>query len=120
MTITGRVVDETGIGMPGAILISGGNGATTDQDGNFSMESTDQTVTANYVGYEPLEKPISGFMEFKMNPSQSSELAGVEIVADAFVKKVYRAELIVWVMIILAILGLIYAYKKGWFNFSIA
>ncbi|NID13313.1 SusC/RagA family TonB-linked outer membrane protein [Fibrivirga algicola] len=53
--ITGRITDENNAGLPGANVIEKGttNGATTDADGNFVINASDNatTLTVSSVGY---------------------------------------------------------------------
>lgn len=60
ITITGRVSDESGVGLPGATIIVAGttNGATTDLDGMYKLTVPENaSITISYVGY--LTKNIS-------------------------------------------------------------
>ncbi|NNE76955.1 MAG: TonB-dependent receptor, partial [Pricia sp.] len=55
-TVTGTVIDgETGSPLPGANVVERGttNGATTDFDGNFSIEvsSDSGTLVISYIGF---------------------------------------------------------------------
>ncbi len=58
-TITGKVVDESDLGIPGAnILIKGTTkGAVTDLDGNFTVDVNpqDNILVVSYIGYETRE-----------------------------------------------------------------
>jgi TonB-dependent starch-binding outer membrane protein SusC len=59
--VTGKVVDETGIGMPGVnVLLKGtATGTTSDTDGNYSLEATqDATLVFSFVGYESQEVAV--------------------------------------------------------------
>lgn len=63
-TITGTVIDgETGSPLPGANVVVKGttNGATTDFDGNFSIEVTSNSgvLKFTYLGFVPQEKNFS-------------------------------------------------------------
>ncbi|WP_188558719.1 SusC/RagA family TonB-linked outer membrane protein [Hymenobacter glacieicola] len=62
-TITGRVIDEKGQGMPGVTVLEKGtsNGATTDADGRYSLSVADNaTLSFSFVGYLTQEVPVSG------------------------------------------------------------
>ncbi|SHE35710.1 TonB-linked outer membrane protein, SusC/RagA family [Arenibacter palladensis] len=53
-TITGTVVDENGIGLPGASVVEKGttNGTQTDFDGNFTINvSRNATLAISYIGF---------------------------------------------------------------------
>jgi TonB-dependent starch-binding outer membrane protein SusC len=58
-TISGKVTDEAGVGMPGVNVILKGtpNGTASDVDGNFSLAiPNDQAVLVfTFVGCEPME-----------------------------------------------------------------
>ena len=60
-TITGTVVDETGMTVIGAtVMVKGTNdGTITDMDGNFSLQgNVGTTLVVSYVGYATLEVKI--------------------------------------------------------------
>ena len=57
-TVTGRVVDEKGAGLPGVnVIIKGGsNGTQTDIDGKFTLAVPEgSTLVFSFVGYAPQE-----------------------------------------------------------------
>jgi hypothetical protein len=62
-TITGKVVDETDLGIPGAnILIKGTTkGAVTDLDGNFTLDLApdEKSLVVSYIGYETKEVTLT-------------------------------------------------------------
>ena len=54
-TVTGNVIDDEGVPLPGATLVEFGtnNGTTTDFDGNYSITVQDgASISASFVGYE--------------------------------------------------------------------
>ena len=60
--ISGTVVDETGEVLPGATIIKKGTtvGATTDFDGNFSIEANQgDTLVISYIGYQSKEVVVT-------------------------------------------------------------
>lgn len=63
-TVTGTVTDELNSPLPGATVLELGttNGATTDFDGNFTIEVTDQNaiLEISYLGYTTKELPLDG------------------------------------------------------------
>jgi TonB-linked SusC/RagA family outer membrane protein len=65
LVISGKVVDEGGIGMPGVNVIVKGtsNGTTTDSDGlynlNVTNEQSEGTLVFSFIGYITQEAPIS-------------------------------------------------------------
>jgi len=61
--LTGRIVDETGVGIIGANVIIKGTttGANTDMAGKFTLNlpANDAVLVVTYVGYEDREVPVS-------------------------------------------------------------
>ncbi|MEN8251617.1 MAG: carboxypeptidase-like regulatory domain-containing protein, partial [Bacteroidota bacterium] len=60
-TITGKITDENGLGLPGATVMEQGtsNGTTTDIDGNFKLDvSPDAILEITFIGYETLTIPV--------------------------------------------------------------
>ena len=54
-TVTGRVIDNQGVPLPGATVLEIGtsNGTTTDFDGNYSITVQDGvSISASFVGYD--------------------------------------------------------------------
>ncbi len=76
-TLTGVVVDESGMGLPGAsVLIKGTNNAvSTDFDGKFTIrvDNTATTLVISYVGFDTAEIPISDKTDFKVTLKESSQ-----------------------------------------------
>ncbi len=61
--VSGKVVDETGVGLPGASIIVKGTstGTTTDMDGNYKLNAPDNAVlVVSFVGYRSQEIVING------------------------------------------------------------
>ncbi len=62
--VTGSVIDENGMVLPGANIVEKGttNGVTADFDGNFSIELADANATliVSYIGYAAKEVPVNG------------------------------------------------------------
>lgn len=61
--ITGKVSDETGVGLPGVtILVKGTNkGTVADFDGNYSiMADESATLVFSFIGFEAQEETING------------------------------------------------------------
>ncbi len=56
-SIQGRVVDEAGEPLPGVNIMSKDKkaGTVTDMDGQFTLNTDNTTVVANYIGYETRE-----------------------------------------------------------------
>ncbi|MCB2406562.1 SusC/RagA family TonB-linked outer membrane protein [Hymenobacter lucidus] len=62
-TITGRVVDEKGAGIPGVNVVVKGtsNGAQTDPDGRFKITAdANATLVFSFIGYLAQEVPLNG------------------------------------------------------------
>jgi TonB-linked SusC/RagA family outer membrane protein len=73
--ITGTVVDESGIPLPGAnVLIQGtSTGTLTDFDGNFSLEAArGDVLLISYVGYETQEVVVGEANEFQITLMQNA------------------------------------------------
>ncbi len=63
VNITGKIVDENGIGLPGASVVVKGTttGTTTDIDGNYKLNVPDGSVLlVSYVGYVNKEIEVAG------------------------------------------------------------
>lgn len=64
--VTGKVLDRTGIGMPGVTVVlknKAGSGAITDIDGNFSISVEDMqnaTLIFSFVGFQTREITLKG------------------------------------------------------------
>ncbi|MBV6639331.1 MAG: TonB-dependent receptor [Cyclobacteriaceae bacterium] len=61
VTVTGRVTDESGEGLPGATILEKGtsNGTITDVDGNYQLSvSESATLLVSFVGYRSMELPV--------------------------------------------------------------
>lgn len=84
-TITGTVVDESGLGVIGAnILIKGtSSGTVTDLDGNFQLEVSeeDKTLVISYVGYAPQEVAIANKTVVDVTLKSSIDLSEVIVTA---------------------------------------
>ncbi|MBX0292320.1 TonB-dependent receptor [Hymenobacter sp. HSC-4F20] len=75
-TITGRIVDEKGQGMPGVTVLEKGtsNGATTDNDGRYSLTVADNaTLTFSFVGYVTQEVAVNGRTSININLAPDSK-----------------------------------------------
>lgn len=74
--ITGTVVDESGLPLPGASIIVQGttNGTTSDFDGHFSLDVTDgQELLVSYIGFYSTQLPIySSVMNVRMDEDASA------------------------------------------------
>ena len=63
ITVTGRIVDESGEALPGTTVQQKGanNGTITDIDGNFSLKvPEDATLVVSFIGFQSVEIPVNG------------------------------------------------------------
>ncbi|MFA9190387.1 TonB-dependent receptor [Flavobacterium sp. FZUC8N2.13] len=91
-TLSGVVVDATGLSLPGAsVLVKGTNNSTsTDLDGKFNIrvDNTAVTLVISYIGFETVEIPIGNKTDFKVILKESSQtLDEVVVVGYGTVKK---------------------------------
>lgn len=84
--VSGTVVDETGLGVPGATIKVKRTGQVviTNPEGKFSIKNlnNDDVITITYVGYVPQEVKISSKMTIKL--VQSSMDLGGDIVVVGY------------------------------------
>lgn len=63
-TVTGKVMDENGVGLPGATVLEKGttNGTVTDVNGNYSLviAGPNSTLVMSFVGYAEEEITVNG------------------------------------------------------------
>ena len=90
--VSGTVVDEVGVPLPGASIIEKGttNGVVSDFDGNYSFEvaNSNATLTISYIGFEAQEVPINGNSVINVTmQSTASTLDEVVLVGYGAVKK---------------------------------
>ncbi len=91
-TVTGNIVDENSVPLPGATIIQQGttNGTSSDFDGNYSLEVSNRnaTLVITYIGYETQQIPIQGNSEINatMTPTAST-LDEVVLVGYGAVRK---------------------------------
>ena len=73
--VTGKVTDENGEPLIGALVlpIGGGFGATTDKDGDFSLTIHNHVtqLQVSYFGYKTQVFPVEPNMAIKMTPSKT-------------------------------------------------
>ena len=80
-TVTGTVLDDGGLPLPGATIIEKGtsNGVSTDFDGNFSIEvAEDATLEISFIGYTTAEISASAD-DFNVTLAAGNELEEVVI-----------------------------------------
>ncbi|WP_339706402.1 SusC/RagA family TonB-linked outer membrane protein [uncultured Kriegella sp.] len=91
-TVTGTVFDELETPLPGASIVEKGttNGVSTDFDGNYSIEVSNQNavLVISYIGYGEQEIPVNANSQINttMEPSAST-LDEVVLVGYGAVKK---------------------------------
>lgn len=77
-TVTGTVVDDLGEPVVGANVVVAGttNGATTDIDGNFSIQNVanNATLKVSFIGYSEQEIPVAGKSVINITLSEDSEM----------------------------------------------
>jgi len=78
-TVTGSVVDENGLPLPGATVVEKGttNGVSTDFDGNFAIQVGEgSTLEASFLGYSTLSIGVVADQDnytFNLEPSNELE-----------------------------------------------
>ena len=91
-TVTGTVVDEMGEPVIGAnvIVVGTTNGATTDIDGNFSIQdvANGASLKVTYIGYKEQIIPVAGKTSFNIALAEDrDELDEVVVIGYGTVKK---------------------------------
>ncbi len=91
-TVTGTVVDELGDPVIGAnvIVVGTTNGATTDIDGNFSIQdvANNASLKVTYIGYKEQIIPVAGKNSFSIALAEDrDELDEVVVIGYGTVKK---------------------------------
>ncbi len=77
-TVTGTVIDEYDVGLPGvSILVKGTTtGTATDIDGNFSLNvpNDDAVLVFSFIGYTSIEETVGSrsVIDVKMNPDETT------------------------------------------------
>jgi hypothetical protein len=78
--ITGKIIDETGEGLPGVSILEKGtsNGTATDIDGNYSIsvEGSKSILVFSFVGYSPKEVTVG--TQSMINVSLETDAATLE------------------------------------------
>lgn len=69
--ISGQVLDESGLGLPGATVMELGtsNGTTTDLEGNFTLSVADpsSSLTVSFIGYKTQTLDVGSKSTFSVN-----------------------------------------------------
>ncbi len=91
ITVNGTVVDEYGEPLIGATVMEKGtsNGTAADFDGNFTITVPgNATLVVSYVGYDPMEVPVDGRTEIRIEMKENSTmLAETVVIGYGSVKK---------------------------------
>ena len=93
ITITGNVVDDQGVPLPGATILEVGtsNGTATDFDGNYSITVEDgATISASYVGYESFIVTVEDQDQINFSLQEGNQLDEV-IVTSLGIKREKQA-----------------------------
>lgn len=83
ITVTGRVIDETGGGLPGVNVVVKGttNGSATDPEGRYTITAPDNaTLVFSFVGYNPQEVVIGGRTTIDINLAPNTQALGEVVV----------------------------------------
>jgi len=91
VTISGKVIDDKRMPLPGAIIVLKGTTSTaaTDFDGKFQIKAPkDGTLTISFIGYKTVQEEINGRNEIQveLHPSQQ-DLTEVIVVGYGTQKK---------------------------------
>jgi iron complex outermembrane receptor protein len=76
-TVSGTITDQDGMPLAGANVVVKGttNGTTTDFDGKYSIEApSDATLVYSYVGFDTMEKKVSGKSILNVQLSEGNRL----------------------------------------------
>ena len=96
-TVTGRIIDESNLPLPGASVAVKGTSlsAPTDANGYFKLSNVPlgaQVLLVRFIGYIPLDQPITvkpgndNVVNFQLKPS-SEQLSEVAVIGYGTVKK---------------------------------
>jgi TonB-linked SusC/RagA family outer membrane protein len=89
--ITGTILDETEMALPGVTVLLKGttSGTTTDLDGKYSITAPQSGVLVySFIGYDPIEMEIGNqsVIDLRMNPN-TSDLEEVVVIGYGTAKK---------------------------------
>ncbi len=83
VTVSGKVTDPQGEGIPGAAVLEKGtqNGVITDYDGNFNIQvSKDATLVISFLGYKTVEVPVGNRTRIDVSLEEDVEQLGEVVV----------------------------------------
>lgn len=88
--IKGKVLDQTGLGIPGAFVVAGNVSAETDIDGNFSIAAKEgQILKISLVGFDAIEIPATlAPMTITLKESADTALKEVVVIGYGTRKKI--------------------------------
>ncbi len=76
-TITGIVIDENGVPVPGASVVvkNSTTGTATDFDGNFTLDApSDAILVVSYLGYKTIEVPVNNQSQMTITMQEDTAL----------------------------------------------
>ena len=87
--ITGKILDQTGLGIPGAFIVTGNVSTETDFDGNFSIKAQEGDILkVSFVGFEAVSIPATSTpMSITLKESADSQLKEVVVIGYGTAKK---------------------------------
>ncbi|MEP2667402.1 MAG: SusC/RagA family TonB-linked outer membrane protein [Cyclobacteriaceae bacterium] len=86
ITVSGKVTDNTGVGLPSVNIIieNTTTGVVSDLDGNFTIRATpNQVLIFRMVGMEEVRQPINGQTSFNITLNESTDILD-EVVVTGF------------------------------------
>jgi len=88
--IKGKVLDQTGLGIPGAFVVAGNVSADTDFDGNFSIKAQEGTILKiSLVGFQSVSVPATLTpMTITLKESEDTALKEVVVIGYGTRKKI--------------------------------
>ncbi|MCK0189997.1 TonB-dependent receptor [Arenibacter sp. F20364] len=90
-TVTGTVSDEQNIPLPGATVLEKGtkNGTTTDFEGNFTLQVSDENaiLAVSFLGYASKDIPLNGQSNVSVSLEEDSSLLDEVVVVGYGVQK---------------------------------
>nr|WP_315255952.1 SusC/RagA family TonB-linked outer membrane protein [uncultured Flavobacterium sp.] len=88
--IKGKVLDQTGLGIPGAFIVAGNVSAESDFDGNFSINAKEGDILKiSLVGFEAVSVPATlAPMTITLQESKDTELKEVVVIGYGTRKKI--------------------------------
>lgn len=92
--VTGTVVDEDGVPLPGVNVVERGtsNGTSTDFDGNYVIAApSTATLVFSYLGFKTTERAVAGQATIKVSMIEDSEQLGEVVVTALGIKREQKA-----------------------------